>query len=402
MSEPIRVLAFFASAIIMPAMSMLMRRTVGAILERRGAAVCAVALLAAVVAGCGESSGSKVRASFEGLRKLETGSNQSLAFAVSADGATVVGRVDIDNQGSPAFRWRAATGMVSLGNLPGANYSPAQGVSADGEVVVGQSGNLAQDIVKPYRWTSAGGMVALGALEGGNGQGSANGVSGDGALVVGKTNGPIGDTAVLWDASGKPQAIGGLVEQGQDEANAITRDGRFIAGTSSAPNGGVEPFRWEESTGAVGLGDIPGGAHFSIASAISGDGRVIVGQSALSGANGPAVAFKWTQETGMVQMPDLPDGVGAATALGVSDDGLVIVGYSVVPNDEQAVIWDGTSVERLADRLETLGVDLGTWDLHRAYAVTSDGQVIVGYGTSPEGALTAWRAVVPRAASIQD
>jgi probable HAF family extracellular repeat protein len=58
-----------------------------------------------------------------------------------------------------AFRWTASGGMQDLGTL-GSGYSAAYGVSAEGSVVVGVSDGYA------FRWTAAGGMQDLGTLGG--------------------------------------------------------------------------------------------------------------------------------------------------------------------------------------------------------------------------------------------
>jgi uncharacterized membrane protein len=65
------------------------------------------------------------------------------AFAVSADGKTVVGLDNITITGNytqEAFIWTAAGGMHPLGFLPGMTDSRATAVSADGSYVVGMSG----------------------------------------------------------------------------------------------------------------------------------------------------------------------------------------------------------------------------------------------------------------------
>ena len=88
-----------------------------------------------------------------------------MAFAVSADGSTVVGR-GLSTPGFEAFRWTQAGGMVGLGDLPGGPFrSDAFGVSADGSVVVGRA--FPSNREAAFRWTQAGGMVGLGDLPGG-------------------------------------------------------------------------------------------------------------------------------------------------------------------------------------------------------------------------------------------
>lgn len=60
-------------------------------------------------------------------------------YSVSADGTTVVGESQSAN-GPEAVRWRADTGLVSLGELPGGAVSGgAVATSADGGVIAGSS-----------------------------------------------------------------------------------------------------------------------------------------------------------------------------------------------------------------------------------------------------------------------
>jgi probable HAF family extracellular repeat protein len=79
-------------------------------------------------------------ASFQSLGYLPGGTFlSSSAYAVSADGTTVVGTSQSSN-GLEAFRWTARSGMIGLGDLPGGGFrSVAYGVSADGSVIVGQA-----------------------------------------------------------------------------------------------------------------------------------------------------------------------------------------------------------------------------------------------------------------------
>jgi probable HAF family extracellular repeat protein len=55
-----------------------------------------------------------------GLGDLPNGSFYSEAYAVSADGSTVVG-IGTSESGYQAFRWTAAGGMAGLGGINGSN-----------------------------------------------------------------------------------------------------------------------------------------------------------------------------------------------------------------------------------------------------------------------------------------
>lgn len=128
------------------------------------------------------------------LGDLPGGHIQSVAFDVSDDGSTIVGR-GRSASGSEAFRWTAETGMVGLGDLPGGAFdSAAYAVSEDGSVIVGDSGWNA------FYWTATLGMTNLKELLEGMGLDlsgwqlqRATAVSADGNTIVGWGLNPEGE-----------------------------------------------------------------------------------------------------------------------------------------------------------------------------------------------------------------
>jgi probable HAF family extracellular repeat protein len=150
-----------------------------------------------------------------GLGFLAGFESNSVAYAISADGAVVVG-ASADGLGqSLAFRWTGASGMVALGVLPGSNGSNALGVSADGAVVVGESFQPAGSS-EAFVWTESNGMERLEDVLAANGVTglagwsleSARAISADGQWVVGSGINPAGEEeAFLADIS--PASSGG-------------------------------------------------------------------------------------------------------------------------------------------------------------------------------------------------
>jgi probable HAF family extracellular repeat protein len=123
------------------------------------------------------------------LGDLPGGETESIARGVSPDGTVVVGQSTSTGDQQQAFRWTSQTGMVGLGFLPGADGSAARAVSADGSVVVGVNSfpsiPLQNIHTEAFRWTAAAGMMSLGDLPGGRIISEAYDVSADGSVIVG-------------------------------------------------------------------------------------------------------------------------------------------------------------------------------------------------------------------------
>jgi probable HAF family extracellular repeat protein len=122
--------------------------------------------------------------------------------------------------------------MQDLGTL-GGNFSEAQDVSANGTVVVGFAGTAAGQY-RAFRWEN-GVMQDLGTLGGGFSR--AWGVSADGAVVVGVAqNAAVQSRAFRWTASGGMEDLNttyaSLLTNGSvlRSASAISPDGRYIVG----------------------------------------------------------------------------------------------------------------------------------------------------------------------------
>ncbi|MCX7424968.1 MAG: dockerin type I domain-containing protein [Planctomycetia bacterium] len=327
--------------------------------------------------------------SFLGLGHLP-GTGRSVAAAVSADGSVVVGQSGPDSPWGEAFRWTAATGMVGLGYLPGGTVSHAYDVSADGSVVVGTS--FSSSPSEAFRWTAATGLVALG----GNPEiiyaRSAAGVSSDGSVVVGWGSGSHNPESFRWSSAG---GIVSLWREEMSKALDVSADGSTVVGTYRRFDEHDEVWEaavWTASGFPTPLGDLPGGAFWSCANAVSADGSVVVGESA-SNVGENTEAFRWTAATGMVGLGAMPGDHRGSCALGVSADGSVVVGRDI---NGGAFIWDAAHGERsLQDVLvNDYGLDLSGWNLLDATDISPDGKTIVGWGSNA-GGFEAFRATIP-------
>lgn len=338
-------------------------------------------------------------ASFMGLGDLPGGEVASEAFGVSPDGAVVVGRSA--NGGSTiveAFRWTEGSGMQSIGQI-GVNgrSSWARGTSQGGSIIVG-NGFVGSD-QSAFVWTSPSGAAAP-DIPGGGIFFDAMGVSRDGQNIVGVGSFSYGTRGV----TGNPTSGFSLLQpHGTDAdcwANAVSLDGRVVAGTSANGGWDAHAVRWIDGVGLQDLGDLPGGIVAAEALGVSGDGSVVVGQSA--DATGD-VAFRWTEDGGMKSLGDLLGGASSAFrsyAHGVSGDGSRVVGTSNSITGHRAFVWDeATGMRDLWTVLTVqLGLNLEGWKLTGATGISEDGLTIVGNGINPNGRTEAWVATIPEPA----
>ncbi|MCA9138916.1 MAG: hypothetical protein KDB00_19225 [Planctomycetales bacterium] len=236
------------------------------------------------------------------------------------------------------------------------------------------------------------GFITLGDLAGGTFSSRATAITPDGNYVIGYSSvSSRGDHAFRWAATTGMVDLGeipGFGSLGQNiKARAVSADGSIIVGESSAGTiPGTQAFRWTESDGMVGLGDLvettagPFSRMRSFAYTISGDGSLIAGDSRhpVSGSTTP---MQYTRADGMtgIELSVSNPANGANTVYGSTFDGSVLVGSinSVTSGKlNEAFRWTATGgIERLGF------VDTG--NISQAHAVTPDGAVIVGTARDP-------------------
>ncbi|MFN0008423.1 MAG: hypothetical protein ACKVXR_10995 [Planctomycetota bacterium] len=328
----------------------------------------------------------RAQASFTVLGDLPGGTTFTEVSAVSADGTTAVGRSEGAAPGFAAmecFRWTSALGMVAQGDLAGGAYgSFGYGVSGTGASLVGYSystlGNQAHRNMLEIP------MYPAGAFDS-----RATGISDSGGVVCGWSYLPTGGyEGWTWTGTvAAPVGIGDLTGGAfYSLAVSISGDGVVVVGESESASG-VEAFRKVLPGGAMtGLGDLAGGAFDSRANGASYDGSVVVGESVTGVSTGP---FRWTAASGMVA---LTASTGSAKACNA--DGSIVVGWTGFGTVTHAFLWDAAhGVRDLKDVLVAdygLGTTLAGWTLYEAVDVSADGTVIVGHGSDPGGVPQAW------------
>ena len=93
-------------------------------------------------------------------------------------------------------------------------------------------------------------------------------------------------------------------------------------------------------------------------------------------------------------MGDLPGGHFESYAWGVSGDGSIVVGNSADDIFLEAFIWDEENGMRNLQSVLTEEYELNLigWRLYVARDISDDGKTIIGKGTNPNGKTEAWIA----------
>lgn len=335
---------------------------------------------------------------------------QSFAWDASANGTVVVGTYWVPSPNGFSmrqlgFRWEAGV-FQDLGALnPNAPEVQALGVSDDGTKVVGWSRAIS-GFQRPFLWTAAAGMQELPNVPGSDAV--ASDISPDGNIVVGYFFDSQGYHAFEWN--GGAMAILPSLPNGFDaKGQAVCGAGAAFVGSALRSDQSQTATRWTVN----GIQDLGGlqGVQTSYAEGCSNTGSVVVGSS--TDANGHVVAVRW-DGTGARSLGAL--GGTSSEAHGVTGDGSIVVGGAGLPfingvSDFAAFRWTSATgkMEELSKTLQNAGVagpfchttpcPAGTWFLELALGVSSDGSAIVGVAQDPNGALQAFRSIVPVAGS---
>jgi probable HAF family extracellular repeat protein len=339
------------------------------------------------------ASGASAQARFDALPLLPVEDAEAFASGVSGDGSVVVGSSAVNGR-MRAVRWKVRGLAFRIARLS-SRQSYAASVSHDGSTIVGAVGRRGEVPSFPpdldwraARWTRTGAhLVPLG-----KGESWITDVSANGSVACGSS----GSRAAIWKRGGKARTLGSLpIGDDWTQAEGISGDGRVVVGTAGLT--GTEAFRWTEETGLVGLGALPGGA-LSRAEAVSADGEVVVGSSQID--EGSWEAFVWTEAEGMVGIGHLPGGGLQSSADAVSGDGSRVAGNALAGNQYLPFLWDAANgMRRLDDALtKEFGIDLTGWEIESVAGFSDDGTVLVGTGILFENDVyrrTAWRAVIP-------
>ena len=162
---------------------------------------------------------------------------------------------------------------------------------------------------------------------------------------------------------------------------ALSADGSTVVGSRSGT-----AFRWNPSTGYQDLLLPAPVASYPtwFATGVSSDGHYVAGY-----ANGIAYLFapiRWNTQANTSQVLETPSGYTGAQVHDLSDDGSIAVGNSGSISGNEATYWDAAGNAHPMGFLGTAGGRAGL-----AYAVSGNGQVIVGNSTGSTDGLVAFR-----------
>jgi uncharacterized membrane protein len=302
------------------------------------------------------------------------------ASAVNANGNAVAGYSDDFTSSDRAIRWSNPGGSVSMGLLPGGVFnSYAVAIDATGTILAGYGDSGSS---RAFRWTTTGGYQLLPVAPGASPSNfnQAFGISQSGAIVVGTAGLSTGARAFLWNSAspGLSQNLGVLSGQSSSGAAAVSGDGSTVVGSS-----GPFAFRWTSAGGMTSLGSLPGQV-WALGEAVNTDGTAITGRY----NNGSEFGYRWTQATGMVALPKLSPTTGALRPRAISGDGKLIIGQvfdsAGVPGGQGAFgcfVWTPVmGTQPLATHLAARGVNLTGWQLSDATGISADGRAMCGQG----------------------
>src|SRR5579884_4150854 len=247
---------------------------------------------------------------------LQAGDSFSHGFGVSPGGMAVGRPVRAD--GSQAFTWTLASGIVGLPNLAGRAYAVANSANDNGIVVGTASKALFNADALPVMWQN--GSVSQLPLPPGQTIGDANSVNASGA-AVGSANVQSKQRGVIY-SGGSGSILTQTTATGCYFVTALgINDFGRIVGQGADPNNAARNVGMVYDIGqpmAFEVGALPG-MNGAIANGLNNSGSV-VGTSMVDASAG--VPFIWSDQGGIVAIP-LVAGTSQGAAQAINSKGWV-------------------------------------------------------------------------------
>jgi probable HAF family extracellular repeat protein len=315
-----------------------------------------------------------------------------LPFAVSSSGVAVGGLRPIGG-----FHWMPTSGDVFIGGVA------ATTISRDGRVIAGEAldANRKQQAaiwLRGSEWRMLGSIVPN-PEPCDNLISTVNGGSADGSVLVGLAwNGCRIARAFRWEEKTGMVDLGSTVANQSSRADGVSGDGKVVVGFQEHSTGFRQGAKWIDGrqTLFVGPEELIGEAN-----AANHDGSIVVGQYCRP-ASADQSAWVWTATEGVQCLP-VPrrrptiQGFFTGLALATSDDGRVIGGGHSFGLESESVIWVDRTPYYLKEYLRDHGVPNafeGWVNTGFVNGMTRDGRVLVGYGAGPRD-FTGFMVIMP-------
>ncbi len=312
------------------------------------------------------------------------------ATALSADGKTVVGYYEDENDNRVGFIWTAEHGFTSI-EVPNSSAS-AYAVSDDGKVVGsyrnddGAFGFVWNDGVlttTPYVTDPL--SFSLQPIL----QSEAYNINRDGTTVVGALE-RNDETwhAFVWNLETETVSDIDTLGYSWSHANLVSKNGSTVAGDGQLINNESKVFRWTESGGMLQINDMMVGGDMYL-TAMSDAGDVLVGFGDVSAGGGTEThAYRYIASSNNSQVGTTHDlgtlGGDYSEALGISSNGNYIVGTSNIgTSQEESETYRGFRWTEDSDKMISIdewaksGINTGYHTSDARY-VSDDGSVVIG------------------------
>jgi len=259
--------------------------------------------------------------------------------------------------------------------LPGYTETQICGLTADGQTVIGYQFEDEKKVA--FRWDQKSGVKNLGG--------------------VSWNMWRAGMPTLEFDEHGNPIDVVGLKQNQIRWARTValmntpkadlkpfktpwifgsSADGKVCFGNGTSKDG-QEGFVWTKATGAVGIGDLPGGFFYSQAVGICPEGKWAVGCS--KSFDGLTAAV-WSKSTGIAALRYKGQDKAFSRAVCVSLNAKTIGGETLASGGVEAIVWLSMSQGVLVRSLKGFEGVPG-WTLSSVECVSDDGTVISGMAT---------------------
>jgi uncharacterized membrane protein len=292
---------------------------------------------------------------------------------VTLVGVSANGQFAAGHAGGNSYLWPVGQPLQPIGTLPGYPLVRAFAISADGTTIVGSAseGAIPNAEFVPFMWSQTTGLIQLDYAPSTDSPAEAFAVSGDGSVAFGHS----GLRAARWTAPDQPELIAGLEDFHTSYLRICTPDGQFAAGVgdpiASGPN---RLLYWSSANGLTDLGVVDPFYDEVFPTGISDDGTIIVG-NAVRPSSGQSRGFRWTESTGFVLYSD-PFVDSEIT--GLAPDGVLMTGRTPLTNNMYAVLNPDGNGTPLNDFADQNNIDRDGWNILFAGTISADNRTYLG------------------------